>query len=249
MKKILIAAVALIAALTMSLTACDTKKRNERYDDDDDIVGSDDLVSPSKGSNTTGAGTTNGGGSSVTSQWTEVGGKVYVLTRSNIRSSASTASTKLGEAELGTSFDRLATNGTWTKISYNGAEAYIMSDLTTTDSRRATFTPKEGAEQITLHIKASGTSTPNGIALRSAPTAAEIADSYVGTVTETQTNDSSNVLKLLAVTEDGSWAKVSYTGKDKEGKTYTGTEVLYCTTAYFVDLSTPSGGNQGGAAG
>lgn len=60
---------------------------------------------------------------------------VYTISTVNIRQTADENSEALGKAEKGTSFTRTGTteNG-WSRIDYNGAEAYIKSDYLSTEA-------------------------------------------------------------------------------------------------------------------
>ena len=242
MKKILIATLALITALCISLAACDKKDKNKDDEPiDDDPIG----VRPSDSdSQPTDSGNGNGTGTNV---WVDKNDTVYVLTESNIRANTSTSSTKIATVPMGTALTRTQTNGTWDKITYNDQEAYIKSNLVTTNINTVTFDPVAENEQIFLHLKTSGNSAnPTSVNLRKSPTSTSGIDP-VCTITETIT--SGDVLKLIAKSRDGAWVKVSFTGT-ANGTTYTGNEELYCTPSYFVELSTGgSGGGTGGAAG
>lgn len=242
MKKILIATLALITALCISLAACDKNDKNKNddpADDDDDIVArpNDD---DSNSTDTTG----NGNGNTGTNVWVDKNDTVYVLTESNIRANTSTSSTKIATVPMGTALTRVQTNGTWDKITYNDQEAYIKSNLVTTNVNTVTFDPV--TDQIFLHLKTSGNSAnPTSVNLRKSPTSTSGVDP-VCTITETTT--STDVLKLIAKSRDGSWVKVSFTGT-VGGTTYTGTEELYCTPGYFIELQSGSQGGNNDAAG
>jgi cell wall-associated NlpC family hydrolase len=61
----------------------------------------------------------------------------------NIRAEASTSSEILGLAEAGSKFTRTMVSGAWSKISYNGQDAYIKSEFLTTEAPAAETQPAE----------------------------------------------------------------------------------------------------------
>ena len=244
MKKLLIAMLALITALSVSLAACDKQKDDTPIDDepdDDDFIVRTEEPTDTTGT-ATGTGTTNNNPTLNGTQWVEKNDTVYVLIDCNIRSSATTSSTSIGVGRLGNSFQRVATNGQWDKISFEDGEngvAYISSKLLSTSKQRVTFVDKTSEEKV-LHLKASGNAeSPTQGNLRQFPTSE--AES-IGTITEIDTAKDENVLKLLAVSEDGTWAKVSYTGT-LGSKTFTD-QVCYITTSVISELSNSSGNTQ-----
>lgn len=244
MKKLLIAMLALITALSISLTACDKQKDPDPADEPDD----DDLVArPSDDNNNN---TNNNGGnenegennpSTQTGSWVVKNDTVYVLTNCNIRSSASTTSTKVATAKFGDSFQRAETNGKWSKITYNDAEAYILNDLVTESADRATFVDRS-SENLVLHVKSNGDAqNPIKTNLRNAPVSTEAAASFVATITDA--NTANGEMKLVALSRDGKWARVSYTGTIGS-KTFDGTETLYVHWEYIQELNPGNAGGQ-----
>lgn len=231
MKKLLIAMLALITALSISLTACGNKKdKNEDPvddDPDDEFVmredeGDDTTTAPSEGDDTT----------TQSGSWVEKNDTVYTLLKCKIRPEATTSKASIGIAEFAASYHRVATNGTWDKIEYNDGFAYISSALLTTNAQRITFDDKS-ADATLLHLKASGTEETTKANLREFPTGQA---NSLGVISETETANAENALTLLAISQDGSWAKVSYTGKIGE-KTFTN-QVCYITTEYIAELNT-----------
>ena len=59
----------------------------------------------------------------------EINETVYTTTDVNIRAEASTSSEILGLADTGSKFTRTMVSGAWSKISYNGRDAYIKSEF------------------------------------------------------------------------------------------------------------------------
>ena len=73
----------------------------------------------------------------------EINETVYTTTDVNIRAEASTSSEILGLAEAGSKFTRTMVSGAWSKISYNGQDAYIKSEFLTTEAPAAETQPAE----------------------------------------------------------------------------------------------------------
>ena len=227
MKKLLIAALALITVLTMSLAACSdnqTPETDNTWDDeyvdntgddttDDDAEGDDAPETP--------AGT-----------WTAAAATVYTMTKSHIRENASTSSTKIDTVDMGTALQRTETNGTWDKITYNGATAYILSELVTISKNRVTFNDRS-SENLVLHLEADKQTH-----LRTSPFYSDSDPDFndAGILTSTITNG--NCLKLLKLSADKAWAEVSFTGT-LSGVNYDGSEKLYVRTTHIVELATP----------
>lgn len=79
---------------------------------------------------------------------TEINETVYTTTAVNIRKAASTASEILGLAEAGSKFTRTMESGAWSRIKYDGQDAYIKSEfLTTTAPEPAQEPAQEPAEE------------------------------------------------------------------------------------------------------
>ncbi len=231
MKKLLIAALALITALSISLAACDKKKDPEPADDDPD----DDLVARPNEDEPT--GTTTGEGDDTTKPstngtWVVKNDTVYILTDCNIREQANKNSAVKATATMGTSYQRVESNGTWDKIAVGENQWYVLSILVTTNAQRANFIDKSSENKV-LHVKADTT-----LNLRSSPLYPENSpyyDNLKGSIKASHT--ASDALKLLGVSEDNAWAKVSFTGTDENNKTFDGTEILYVRTSYLVEFS------------
>ena len=239
MKKLLIATLALITALSISLAACDKNKDTDEPADngDDDLVIRPSETTPVDGTTTAAGGDNNG--SSV--QWVATNDTIYVLTTCNIRSSASDTSSVLGTAKLGDSFSRTETNNKWDKITYNGTTAYILHALVTDSAQRVTFTDRS-AENIILHVKSNGdAANPWTTNLRNAPVAEDVANSWVATISAA--NTANNEMKLIALSQDGKWAKVSYTGTVGVN-TFNGSEELYVHWQYIQELNPGNSNNQ-----
>lgn len=248
MKKILIAALALITVLTMSLTACGDTQNPEDENPNDDLISRDDEEptdnedednTDDKTDDQTPDDSGDGPTQTPVGGWTSAAATVYAKTASNVRENASKTSTSLGVVQMGTALTRVETNGTWDKITYNGNTAYILSDLVTVSQNRVTFEDKT-ADDMTLHLTAS-----NKTNLRSSPVVSDHVDNLKGTI---RAEDTANgTLKLAKLSADKAWAEVRFTGTDENGKTFVGTEVLYISTTYIQELA--SGNNNEDIAG
>ena len=73
---------------------------------------------------------------------TEINETVYTTTSVNIRQEASTSSAVLGLAESGTKFNRTMESGAWSRIKYDGKDAYIKSEFLTTTAPQPAAEPE-----------------------------------------------------------------------------------------------------------
>lgn len=73
---------------------------------------------------------------------TEINETIYTTTAVNIRQSASTGAEILGVADTGSKFTRTMESGAWSRIDYNGQEAYIKSEFLTTKAPQAETEPE-----------------------------------------------------------------------------------------------------------
>ena len=245
MKKLLIAALALITVLTMSLAACGDNTQNTDGVGDDAWM-DDNTDATNTGDNTTntdtpGAGTGNSS-NTTTEEWVDKAGTVYVVAhKANLREDTSMSATTVDTVELGTALTRTQTNGTWDKIDYNGKTVYILSDLVTISAKRVTFVDRS-AEELVLHLKAGMSSN-----LRTSPVYVDdnayLEDDFnlKGTLTSAITAEDG--LKLVALSEDGDWAQVSFKGTAQAGQTFNGTEKLYIRTTYIIELTSAASGD------
>ena len=71
-----------------------------------------------------------------------------------IRKEPSTDSEEVGKLTGAASIERISDDGTWSKVLYNGAECYIMSDLlTTVKPDTAPFTATDETVYATTDVK------------------------------------------------------------------------------------------------
>ncbi len=207
MKKLLIATLALITALSISLAACDKGKKDPEPLDDPD----DDLVARPSGNGTTtnGDGTTttgNDGGSTTTVQWVEKNDTVYVLANDvNLRATATTSSKSEGKVNLGTDLARTkeGSNG-WSEVKITGDKlVYIKTEYITTNQNDVLF---DACEETPITFDSDIYSAN----LRSDP--------CLGTGTIATSIDDVKttppVITKIAVNKSNTWAKIKYNGKE-----------------------------------
>lgn len=159
-----------------------------------------------------------GGVETETAENTETGPEV-VVTRVratdvvNIRSSDSETADRLGKAAIGDEFKLLEKIGNgWSKIEYEGAEAYIKSEfledieteVVENDDGNETETAQEPEEDTSVTVETNGTVTViENVRIRSSASenSDKLGTAYVG-----------EKLELIMKQADG-WTKIKYNGK------------------------------------
>lgn len=237
MKKLLAVFLALMMILSVSLMACSDKKENENNEEENE----NEFVPNSNKENT---GTTEANQEEdpdknkapVTNTWVDESGTVYVRANNvRIRAAARTNSTVIGNANFGDALQYEGYNDEWYKIKFEGTTAYIAKALVDGNRNTVTFeehaTLKEGA---TITVTAGMTCN-----LRTDPAAHN--DTLKGSIDSTKT--ANGELTIVKINKTGTWAEVRFKGTDIEKRTYTGTEILYCTTSVIAELTinTPGG--------
>lgn len=136
----------------------------------------------------------------------------------NIRTSDSETADKLGKAAVGDTFKLLETRGNgWSKIAYNGGEAYIKSDflepsktevrdVASAEETVESETPEEPADNNETAASAATTGTvtvKENVRIRSgaSETSEKLATAYAG-----------DKLEVIMKQADG-WTKIKYKGK------------------------------------
>ena len=221
MKKTLALFLALITVLSVALVAC--KKKTPSVSSDD---GEDDGQYVSLGDVTTGTGSDTSDTSKAGASWTDLTDKkVYLMADEvNVRDDSTTKGKKLGVANMGDSFDAIATNGDWYKISYDGGEAYISATYVTTNSADATFNDYAEAEYKTLIVDQHGANqNAYNVNLRTFPSLDEIFE-----VVTRETTEGGQLVKI-GENQSGNIWKVKYT---KDGVS----TVCYIGRAAFVNF-------------
>lgn len=217
MKKLLIASLALITVLTMSLTACSNDPANEGDSGlDDDFISRDDATSTGEGEETTGGAETTGGvnnPSTPTGTWIERSNEtVYVLGDGvNLRTAPNTSdASKAEKVNMGTALTRVKmqdvneknTDG-WSEVTYDGKTRYVLSALLTTTQNDTIF---EACEEKAITLD----SDISYVFLRNAP--ADQTDVTKAKDFSAADFNSKNVT-VFEVNKSKTWAKVKYDGK------------------------------------
>ena len=210
MKKLLIATLALITALSISLAACEKDKDKDKEpaadDPDDEFVVRDDKDDETDDT-TKADGTTKVPTGTVV--WTEKNDTVYVAANAvNLRAATSTSSKSEGKVNLGDALTRTKAttdedNG-WSEIKLaDGKLVYIKTAYLTTNQNDTLFDPCEEAP-ITFDDDVFS------VNLRSDPCLGE--GTAIGSITDVQTTPPS--ITKIAVSKSGAWTKVKYNGKE-----------------------------------
>lgn len=230
MKKLLAVFLALMMILSVSLMACSDKKEKEPNEDDVE----DDFVPNSNKENT---GTTEanqeedpeGTKAPATNAWVNESGTIYVRANGvNIRASNRTNATIIGTANFADDLQYEGYDNDWFKIKFNGTTAYISAAFVIGNQNTVIFeehaTLKEGTA-----IKVAADKSCN---LRSDPAVA--SSTLKGSIDASKT--ANGELTIIKINKTGTWAEVRFKGTDIEKHTYTGNEVLYCTTEVIAEL-------------
>ena len=228
MKKLLAVFLALMMILSVSLMACSDKKESVNKDDEEE----DDFV-PSKEATGTVAVTEekdpDNTKAPASTAWVDESGTVYVRANGvNIRASSKTNATIIGSANLGDALQYEGFNDDWYKIKFNGTTAYISSAFVIGNQNTVIFEEHATLKTGTV-IKVSADKTCN---LRSDPAVA--SSTLKGSIDATKT--ANGELTIVKINKTGTWAEVRFKGTDIEKHTYTGNEVLYCTTEVIAEL-------------
>lgn len=119
---------------------------------------------------------------------------VEALENCKIRSTPSTDGEVLGTLPGGNTIERIGTNDSWSKVSYNGQEGYILSELLTTNLSSgggSSFTSVNETVTATVNCKIRATASTDGEVLGTLPGG--------NTITRTGVNDT--------------WSRVEYNGQ------------------------------------
>lgn len=246
MKKFLAIFLALIMVLSVCLVACSKKKPST--DDENDWEGEDTYNALGTGDSSSAVteDSDDDNTPSTSGEWIDKSDTVYVgINGTNLREGPG-KSYKVGtKVNFGTALTRTGTNGTWDKVTYNGGEYYVDSDLVTTDGNDFSF-EADLTDPVVLTVVGDYT-----VNLRTSPFySADFSDENMGISGFDLTNTSgTNILKKLAVSKSGDWYKVSYTGTTADGKTYTDTTFYLAfssvSAGYVNDPSAPSNPSNG----
>ena len=270
MKKTLAILLALLAAASISLAACDedderTPIGGGNGDDIEQVEDSDDEVTEDTKDNNNEDTNDQGGNNDVVTDYVTKNDTVYAGYNVWLRASDYTGADKVNSVTAKQALERIATNGEWDKVKdpKSGKECYILHAWVSENSDNFTFTELEESEQVSLTLSTSADvgnicffETPhyawndsaNGyyydnIILKSGITHANLSKDY----------------KLTKVAYNANWLKVEFVGTiTTSGGTKTCTEEnpgVFYTRTYFVDKgriidpSASTGGNGGNIAG
>lgn len=248
MKKTLALILALLMILTLALASCG-KEEEETQEPTDNFfnVGGKET---DEGDETGEGDETDGEGNVTAAGYTTASGTVYVLFDAILREDDKTSSDKVAEVKFGTALQRTAKSKKWTKVNYNGAEAYIANDLITTEQKAVTFKDVEADTVAKVSISGQGTLNLRKYPLAlTNPTVIDLADfnnaSILGKV------DNGAEVKILQISEDGVWAKIECQAKAMNDKgefaAETSTMTGYCALAY-TDYNSGASNNSGSGA-
>ena len=228
MKKLLAVFLALMMILSVSLMACtkDKEPANDDNEEEEPFVPSKETTGTTEANQEKDPDNTKAPTYDV---WIGESGTVYVRANGvNIRASSKTNSTIIGSANLGDALQYEGFNDDWYKIKFNGATAYISSAFVIGNQNTVIFEEHATLKTGTV-IKVSADKTCN---LRSDPAVA--SSTLKGSIDAAKT--ANGELTIVKINKTGTWAEVRFKGTDIEKHTYTGNEVLYCTTEVIAEL-------------
>ncbi|MBO5939177.1 MAG: hypothetical protein J6Q82_06730 [Clostridia bacterium] len=219
MKKLLAFLLVLVMILSISLVAC-KKEPVASEDDDDDDWGNGGASSSIESSNNTDDNNNNGNNNipSVTLTWTDVEDvTIYIAHPITLRNSPSDNDKTGITLDLGESVLLVEkSNREWYKVKYNDNEYYIYSYVTVTNGASVRFNPIEGEPVYSSVINSNTSGKESTHNFRWTP-CYDNTEKYVTEINAlnlykalTQSETSDNKMQVLALSEDGVWAKVSY---------------------------------------
>ena len=247
MKKFLAIFLALVTVTTISLTACskDKGKTDDDFDDTDPFA-NQYLNNPSvnTGDSTDTSYASGNNDNLHFGAWVTKNDTVYVCHDTYLRYSTSNGDKSSQVVNFGASLTRIATNGTWDKVSYNDAEYYVYSYLVTPNKGDVTFNKIE-SDNVTSVINNDTTGrNPTQMNLRTSPCFDEDLDNLgASALTKAMTTAEGVEFKVIGINETKTWAKVYFKGKDARNMDIDGE--FYCRPSYLEYFKTSDGGNGG----
>lgn len=255
MKKTLAIFLALLAAASVTLASCNSKKPTEQggnggyYEDDEsDDTSSDTPDVGGTTNNPSGTGTSQNPGGTIptdpTANFTDKNDVIYAGVNLNLRTSPSTSGSGVKTVPFGTKLNRSQTNGTWDKVTLDGESTvyYVRHEWTATSNANFLF---EDCEDAAVTVK----TTENKVQFYLSPFVNDnlkvaLENAYLGD--GFKASDFTAGYTLTRVAMNGAWVKVTFTGTVK-GKTCTN-ETFYIQRAHFTNgrLEDPSFPSQGG---
>ena len=129
---------------------------------------------------------------------------VYVIAEGalNLRAEPNTTSAVVVKLAFGKSLERVATNGSWSKVIYEGKECYAFSEFLTADDIHATGYTELAAPQ-TMYV------TANSLWVRYYPSMIEAS---IVPYTEHPGLHLGDAVSRVAISPDGSWSRVVING-------------------------------------
>lgn len=232
MKRTLALILALLMILTVALVSCN--KETEETEPTDDFFNAGGNNN-NKGDETEEGDTTDEAGKTTSTGYTAAAGTVYVLFDAVLREDDKTTSDKIAEVKFGTALQRTEKSKKWSKVTYNGAEAYIANDLITTEQKAVTFKAVETETVAKVTISGSGKLNLRKYPLAlTTPTVVDLADFNIASILGNV--DKGDEVKILEISEDGVWAYVECQAYAMNSKGEFATEKTtikgYCALAY-----------------
>ena len=251
MKKLLAFLLVLVMILSISLVAC-AKKPAESEEDDDDDWGNGGVSSSTESTNgnNDNNGDNNGDNNvpSVTLTWTDVDDVlIYIAHPITLRNSPSDNDKTGITLELGQSVLLVEkSNKEWYKVKYNDNVYYIYSYVTVTNGASVRFENLEGEPVYSSVINSNSSGKESTHNFRYTP-CYDNSEKYLTEINAlnlykalTKSETSDNKMQVLALSEDGVWAKVSYKPDASTEK------ILYIKKNYLEVYKTPDNVGGGG---
>ena len=215
MKKTLLILLALLAATTITLTACSDSGKtpvDDGGDENDDIETVDDSTDEVDETDDATDGETDNG--TVNNGYEEKNDTVYAgVNGLNLRASGSTSADVLKQVNMGTALTRIATNGTWDQVKVNGSETvyYVQSKWVSTNASNFEFTELEEPVEVTL----STASKAGNVCFWQTPHIAWVGKDYDYTNILLASGLKASNLKDATITKiayNNNWIKVKFVG-------------------------------------
>ena len=264
MKKTLLILLALLAATTITLSACSDsgKVPVDNGDENDDIENVDESTDEDTDEDTDDETDDETQGNTSGDGYVDKNDTVYAGVSLRLRTSPSTASDNniAKVVDFGTKLNRVSSNGVWDKVTLDGSDTvyYVDSDWVAAGNANFVFTNCETPVEITL-----STTTSNKVVFFQSPFECEDNNKYFANAVCASGLSASNLsegYKLTKVATNANWIKVTFVGtvtiSSNNSKTFTeeAPATLYIKARAFergdvVDPTYSSGGSGVGGIG